>query len=300
MIDDHPPMERARLVAQLWDWLPAFRAVAETEHLPTAAVAMRVSPSALSRAVGLLEDAVGCSLFERTGRRIVLNDRGSVLLESVRDAMRGVHSALEFIDEELFVGPARVSVPLQWLRFVVPSAADDLASRYPKLVLEAVSLTASEVPIALRQGVVDVGLVDVATPSEQLACELVRECSLGVYASNRHPLTRQNRPSWKDIAASEYIAIAHYGDGVWQLGSIMPRVHVDDPETAALICKRRGAVTVLPDVFAKSLGLARLRLSLGATIPLYLLHRPTLTIAGRTEAVVEALRATLKAEESYS
>ena len=296
MIDEHSPMERARLVAQLWDWLPAFRAVAETEHLPTAAVAMRVSPSALSRAVGLVEDAVGQTLFERTGRRIVLNDRGSLLLEAVRDAMRGVHSALEFIDEQLFAGPVRVSVPLQWLRFVVPPAADDLVSRHPKLVLEAVSLIASEVPVALRQGVIDVGLVDVATSSEQLVCELVRECSLGVYASKQHPLNRQHRPSWKDVTASEYIAIAHYGDGVWQLANITPRVHVDDPETAALICKRRRAVTVLPDVFAKSLGLARLRLSLRATIPLYLMYRPTLTIAGRTEAVVEALRATLEAD----
>lgn len=296
MIDRHPPMERARLVAQLWDWLPAFRAVAETQHLPTAAQAMRVSPSALSRAVGLLEDAVGQPLFERTGRRIVLNDRGSLLLEAVRDAMRGVHSALEFIDDQLLAGPVRVSVPLPWLRLVIPSTADDLASRYPKLVLEAVVLTAPEVPVGLRQGVVDVGLVDLATPSEQLACELVRECSLGVYASNRHPLTKQHRPSWKDVTASEYIAVAHYGHGVWQLGNTTPRVHVDDPETAALICKRRRAVTVLPDIFAKSLGLARLRLSLGATTPLYLLHRPTLTIAGRTEAVVEALRATLRTD----
>jgi len=296
MIDEHQPLERARLVAQLWDWLPAFRAVAETEHLPTAAIAMRVAPSALSRAVGLLEDAVGHLLFERTGRRLVLNDRGALLLEAVRDAMRGVHSALEFIDEDLYVGPARVSVPLQWLRFLIPSTADDLASHYPRLILDAVTLTPSDVPIALRQGVIDIGVLEVAAPSDELVCELVRECSLGVYASNRHPLTKRHRPSWKDVAASEYIAIAHYGQNVWQLGNTTPRVRVDDPETAALICRRRDAVTVMPDAFAKSLGLTRLRLALKATIPLYLLHRATLTIAGRTEAVVEALRATIEAD----
>jgi len=296
MIDEHQPLERARLVAQLWDWLPAFRAVAETEHLPTAALAMRVAPSALSRAVGLLEDAVGHLLFDRTGRRLVLNDRGALLLEAVRDAMRGVHSALEFIDEDLYVGPARVSVPLQWLRFLIPSTADDLASHYPRLILEAVTLTPSDVPIALRQGVIDVGVLEVAAPSDELVCELVRECSLGVYASNRHPLTKRHRPSWKDVTASEYIAIAHYGQNVWQLGNTTPRVRVDDPETAALICRRRDAVTVVPDAFAKSLGLTRLRLALKATIPLYLLRRATLTIAGRTEAVVEALRATIEAD----
>jgi DNA-binding transcriptional LysR family regulator len=287
-------MERARMVAQLWDWLPAFRAVAETEHLPTAATAMRLSPSTLSRAVGLLEDAVGHPLFERTGRRIVLNDRGALLLEAVRDAMRGVHSALEFIDDELFVGPVRVSVPLQWLGLVIPSVTDELASRYPGLVVEAVALTAPEIPIALRQGAIDVGLADGATRGERLVCDLVREYSLGVYVSSRHPLGKQHRPSWKDVAASEYVAIGHYGSDVWQLANTTPRVRVDDLATAAQICERRRAITVIPDALAKPLGLTRLHLTLGATTPLYLLHRPTLTIPGRTEAVVNALRATLK------
>ena len=69
------------------------------------------------------------------------------------------------------------------------------------------------------------------------------------------------------------------------------------PATAAQICRRRRAVTVIPDVLAKPLGLTRLRLTLGAKAPLYLLHRPTLTIPGRTEAVAHALRATLKSSQ---
>ncbi len=59
-------MERLRRVASFWNWLPAFRAVAETEHLPTAAEALFVSPSALSRAIRLLEKDVGQPLFRRT------------------------------------------------------------------------------------------------------------------------------------------------------------------------------------------------------------------------------------------
>jgi DNA-binding transcriptional LysR family regulator len=112
--------------------------------------------------------------------------------------------------------------------------------------------------------------------------------------SSRHPLGKQHRPSWKDVAASEYVAIGQYGSDVWQLANTTPRVRVDDPATAAQICKRRRAITVIPDALAKPLGLTRLHLTLGATTPLYLLHRPTLTIPGRTEAVVNALRATLK------
>ena len=69
-------MERLRRVARLWSWLPAFRAVGETQHLPTASEHLLVTAPALSRAVRLLEKDVGRELFRRTGRRIELNDNG--------------------------------------------------------------------------------------------------------------------------------------------------------------------------------------------------------------------------------
>ena len=43
---------------ELWSWLPAFRFVAETEHLPTASDLLYTSPSALSRTVKQLEGAL--------------------------------------------------------------------------------------------------------------------------------------------------------------------------------------------------------------------------------------------------
>jgi len=286
-------MERARVLAQVWDWLPAFRAVAETQHLPTAAQAMRVSPSALSRAVRLLEDAIGHELFDRVGRNIALNERGVRLLESVRDAMRGVHSAIEFIDGGLLVGPVRVSAPAQWQPAVIPDAVDTLAVSHPGLVIDVVTIPAGRIAAALRQGSIDVALTDVETSSEQLTRELVRECSISLYAPKHHPLTKRRKLQWKDVTTAAHISIAHYGEGVWQLQDSEPHAHVSDPLAGALLCQRQCAVTVLPDILAEALGLVRLPLATGATIPLVVLHRPTLTIPGRTEAIADVLRATL-------
>ena len=44
-------------VRTIWSWLPAFRAVAEAEHLPTAAHELGIVPSSLSRTVKQIEDA---------------------------------------------------------------------------------------------------------------------------------------------------------------------------------------------------------------------------------------------------
>ena len=96
-------MERLRRVNRLWNWLPAFRAVAETEHLPSASALLGVSPSALSRTIKLVEEDVGRPLFDREGRQLRLNANGHAFLRSVRDAMRRVHDGLgEIVDDEQF------------------------------------------------------------------------------------------------------------------------------------------------------------------------------------------------------
>nr|MBA3454712.1 LysR family transcriptional regulator [Deltaproteobacteria bacterium] len=87
-------MQFVQRIRNVWPWLPAFRAVAETEHLPTAAHELGIVPSALSRTVKLLEDELGISLFDRTGKALVLNEAGRTLLAAVRTAMRLLDEAV--------------------------------------------------------------------------------------------------------------------------------------------------------------------------------------------------------------
>jgi len=82
-------------ICWVWRWLPAFQAVASTQHLPTAAERMLVTVSALSRTIKHLEEQLGEPVFERVGRRLSLNERGRTLLEATEVAMRAVESGLE-------------------------------------------------------------------------------------------------------------------------------------------------------------------------------------------------------------
>jgi DNA-binding transcriptional LysR family regulator len=94
MSDVKPSMERHRRVWQVWNWLPAFRAVAEFQSLQRAALAVNLSPSALSRAINLLERSLGEALFVRSPSGLSLTERGHALLVATRDAVRLVHEAL--------------------------------------------------------------------------------------------------------------------------------------------------------------------------------------------------------------
>jgi LysR family glycine cleavage system transcriptional activator len=67
--------------------LPAFRTVAKLSNLRAAADALHLTHSAVSQQIRGLEEQLGFALFERRGRRIVLNAAGEALLRSVEPAL---------------------------------------------------------------------------------------------------------------------------------------------------------------------------------------------------------------------
>jgi len=67
--------------------LPAFRAVARLANLRAAAEELHLTHSAVSQQIKLLEEQLGFELFDRPGRRIVLNSAGEALLRSIEPAL---------------------------------------------------------------------------------------------------------------------------------------------------------------------------------------------------------------------
>lgn len=67
--------------------LPTFRTVARLANLRAAAEQLHLTHSAVSQQIKLLEEQIGFALFDRTGRRIVLNPAGAVLLQAVESAL---------------------------------------------------------------------------------------------------------------------------------------------------------------------------------------------------------------------
>src|SRR5947209_785216 len=97
--------------------LTAFRSVAELQNLRAAADALHLTHSAVSQQIRGLEEQLGFELFERRGRRVVLNPAGEALLRSVQ-------SALSQLDDGVQAAAAAASGTAQRIRVTaVPSFA---------------------------------------------------------------------------------------------------------------------------------------------------------------------------------
>ena len=77
--------------------LYSFIVVAQNENLSKAASMLYISQSALSKSIAKLEEELGVSLFDRKGKKIVLNAQGKRFLESSIDILREI----EFTTQDL-------------------------------------------------------------------------------------------------------------------------------------------------------------------------------------------------------
>ncbi|HHO52689.1 MAG TPA: LysR family transcriptional regulator [Deltaproteobacteria bacterium] len=293
-------MDRMRRVARVWNWLPAFRAVAETEHLPTAAAGLHVTPPALSRTLKVLQEDVGQALFDREGRGLKLNSSGATLLAAVRVAMRTVHDAL--IDlEGGHTGPLRVcSLGLFTPSFLVPTLHAVLDA-YPRILPKVRTSVPSNAAADLLQGNLDVLFTSVPFFHRGLVTTSLGRVPNGIYCGLDHPLHDRDHVDLEDVIAYPFVAPPPDETGRTPEGwpPELHRVVLVESDRQGLgvqLCMGGRLLAVLPAPLAQVWpGLHRLPLELPTSTPLVAISRELLGEPGPVECAIEAAAAAVAA-----
>lgn len=241
---------------QVWNWLPTFRAVAETEHLPSAAERLHVTPAAISRTLGLLEDRLGYELFNRTGKRLKLNGNGRALLSAVSDAMSSVEDGLHAIADDPFSGPVRVSsIGVLTNHYVLPvllELADEHDELRPELRVEGTRDAAG----LLVRGDIDVAFIYESMTLEGIEVERLGESPSSVYCGRGHPLFERD-----DVKLEEALEFDFSVPQVGDTGRVMDGWPAEQSRKIGMritlltsnleVCRSGQFLTVLPDVTAR-------------------------------------------------
>jgi LysR family glycine cleavage system transcriptional activator len=128
-------MNRRVLLPSIGD-LVAFESAARHASFTRAAAELNLTQSAISRAVRLLEERIGVTLFERVRQRVVLTAAGTVYLQDVRrilDELReSTHRVMAFADSAATLNIA--VLPTFATRWLVPRLPD-FARQHPDITL---------------------------------------------------------------------------------------------------------------------------------------------------------------------
>lgn len=281
----------------IWNWLPVFRAVAETEHLPTAARRLHVTTPAISRTLKLLEERLGYELFNRTGRALVLNTAGERLLRAVRESMGRVDVALKELSTEPLSGPLRISsIGVLTNHFVLPALLE-LHEAYSGLEPRLENFRTSEANDLIRRGQLDGAFYYEGISQEGLVVEALGTTTASIYCGMGHPLFGQ-APSLEELLEHPF-SVPAIGD----TGQVMDGWPVEVARkigmritlltTNLAICSRGRFLTVLPDVTAHAQltkgELHRFDFDLIEPISVFAAYRANERVGSAVLALVEAV-----------
>lgn len=291
-------MDRLLRVDQLWSWLPAFRAVGETQHMRQAAENLHVSPSALSRTVSLLQADAGAPLFVRVGRGLKLTRAGSTLLAATRDAMRIVHDALKQIESGVLTGDVRISSPGTITRMYVLPALASMHSEHPQLRPSLDNRPQHELSDLLRSGALDIAMTLDPVHDDALSSAAIGRYTSGVYCGRNHPLFDAPSPSLSEVMGHPFVAPpiderGHPREG-WPVE--FPRrvlIQAAELQVGLDICTASSHLAVLPDRIAQPVvargELKRLDLDIVPPTPFFAAHRVSVGTHGPAEVVAAAV-----------
>jgi DNA-binding transcriptional LysR family regulator len=281
--------ERFRRVAAFWNWLPAFRAVAEHQSIHGAAQALGVSPSALSRTVRLLEDALDTELFVRGGAGLTLTPWGTELLSSTRSAMRIIDDCVEARATMVAERMVFVGVTSSVASATLAHALLEHQPHEPRVILDVRTVTEDALDDMLLRGDLDLAVTTKATAVAELTIGRIGEASYAVYAAQGHELApRAGELTVQDLAKARFVT-PRGGDG-WPMDE--PRsapIITDSVEMGLVLCQNGGFLCVLPKLVRVP---HFVRLCELPPIVLYVLRRKALP--GQDTALLDGLVVSLR------
>jgi DNA-binding transcriptional LysR family regulator len=202
-----------------------FVAVAEEEHFGRAAERLHIVQPALSMQIRSLEEELGGALFQRTSRRVVLTEAGSILLADARRLLAQADRVRSDVQRSLKGEIGSVRIGFVGSAVYGGELIDDLRrfrQLYPEVEVHLDEVPPQQLAEALLNGELDVtyGPSVFLASDSRFRAERVGRWPLAVAVADDHPLASKRRVSARDLQAEQIILPVTEKDGEGSLATV--------------------------------------------------------------------------------
>ncbi|RVU53524.1 LysR family transcriptional regulator [Pseudomonas syringae pv. syringae] len=187
--------------------LQIFCAIAQQGSTTSAAIVVSLSQSATSAALNELESALDTRLFDRVGKRLVLNNNGQALLPQARSMLE---NALQ-IENSFLPGHAelktrlRVGCSTTIGNYVLPLILGELRQSAPQLRVDVDMANSMAIARKVADFEIDMGLIEGPCHLPELSAEPWLVDELLIVAGQRHPLALKPQVTLDDLRTAEWL-----------------------------------------------------------------------------------------------
>ena len=138
-----------------------FYTVANTGNISKAAEELYISQPAISKSIQKLEESVGCKLFSRSSRGVVLTDEGKLLYEHVSEAFETLTMGEEKLKRsiELGVGHLKIGVSSTLCKYLLLPYLKEFIRQNPHISISISCQSTNDTLKLLEDNKIDIGLI---------------------------------------------------------------------------------------------------------------------------------------------
>ncbi|APO95124.1 LysR family transcriptional regulator [Xanthomonas vesicatoria] len=187
--------------------LQIFCAIAHHGSTTSAGLAVALSQSATSAALNELEQALATQLFDRVGKRLVLNDVGMALLPQARKLLDGAQEIEAGFQPGAIASMARLKIGCSTTigNHVLPLVLRALRKQAPALRVDMESANSSAIARKVANFELDMGLIEGPCHLPELHAEPWLVDELLVVVGRRHPLAKQAKVTLADLRDADWL-----------------------------------------------------------------------------------------------
>jgi DNA-binding transcriptional LysR family regulator len=187
--------------------LRAFAALARTGSFTLAAKELFLSQSAVSHSMKALETDVGCRLFDRVGKKVLLTQAGEALLhhtEKILQEMAAARAGLEQLGK-WGAGRLRIGASPTACQYILPTVLREFKESFPKCRIAIDPGDTLEVIESVRNNRIDLAITLEPRNEEQFEFHPLFTDELAFLVGAMHPWAREGHVVRGEIPKQSYV-----------------------------------------------------------------------------------------------
>ncbi|MFK5881664.1 MAG: LysR family transcriptional regulator [Sulfurospirillum sp.] len=232
--------------------LNIFYKLSDNTHISSLAKELNLTQSALSLSIKSLEKKLDTKLFDRIGKKLLLNDRGREFKEKTYEHFLNLKDAEELFVKDKISGQLNIALSKTIGEFIMPQIIYNFLVKFPHVKINRDIQNSANIIKLIKNGSIDMGFIESDYIEPQIVKETIGEDNPVIVTSNKK---LKNREFYIDELFEKKWILREKGSGTREiflnaLGNFSKDIKIfmefsEFEEAKTLLCNNANVITCI-------------------------------------------------------